>query len=403
MKVVIALDSFKGCLDSRSAGTAARAGVRAAVPHVEVDVVEVGDGGEGTLGALLAAQPGTVTSVHVVDLLGRPVDAPVGVLEHNGRRTAVLESAQTIGIHLVDVDASLPLRASSYGLGLQLGQVMDQDVDEVVVALGGTGVIDGGAGLLLALGARLWDAAGKSIMAGENPLWRYATADLRGLRRPTRPLTVLTDVTNPLCGPAGAAVVFGPQKGALPDQVRHLDEQMRRWGGVLSALAGRDLCDEPGAGAAGGLGAALLALGAHLQPGFARVAHEVGLVGRLAGADLVLTGEGKVDTQTDSGKVVAGTARLGREAGAVVVVLAGAVARPLSTTGSLVDGAFSIHSRPRSLTEAMEPEVAAAEIEHTAFEVTRLFAAACRHRSHDRTQAHLPLARTEEDRRAPRA
>ncbi len=377
MKVVIAIDSFKGSLDSRDAGEAARAGVLAADPAAHVVVVEVADGGEGTLAALLAANEGHLVRVEAVDAIGRPLATDYGLFERDGQRRAVIECARTVGINLVPLDPTLPPRANSYGLGQQLVHALNANVDEVLVTLGGSATTDGGTGVLLGLGARILDEAGNPISPDENPLWRFATLDISEMREIAgTPICILSDVTNPLTGPTGAAAVFGPQKGATPEQVAHLDAQMGRWAGELQARLGRAVANEPGAGAAGGLGSAFLALGGHIEAGFDRVAKEVGLPGAMMGADLVFTGEGSLDAQSAHGKVPSGVARLARSAGALVVGLAGRVDRPLGPMSALLDAAFGIHSEARPLAEALDPTITAHELEATAFEVTRLVLAA---------------------------
>lgn len=374
MRVVVAMDSYKGCLSSADAGAAARAGVLAAVPDADVRVVPVADGGEGTVDALLHAVPGTRVLAPTVDALGRPVEAAYALLDDGA--TAVVEAASCVGLAQAGpVDATLPPRAGSAGVGLLVRHAVASGARRVVVALGGTSCTDGGAGLLIALGAVVRDRAGRRVAAaGANPLWDAATLDPG-----TLPdlgdvgLVVLTDVDNPLHGPRGAAHVFGPQKGATPAQVDLLDDRLTTWGEVLAA-AGHPVADLPGAGAAGGLGAALLALGARREPGFGYVARTVGLAAAVAGADLVLTGEGRLDAQTAHGKTPAGVAALAREAGAVVVALAGSVERGAPGVDGPFDAVLAVQPRPRPLAEAMVPEVAAADVAATAAEVARLVA-----------------------------
>ncbi|MGI3781197.1 MAG: glycerate kinase, partial [Janthinobacterium lividum] len=269
MKVVAAFDSFKGSLTSRGAGEAAAAGVRAAVPGAEVTVVGVADGGEGLVDALLVADGSREVVVDAVDPFGRPLRAGYAVLRDG---TAVVEAARTTGLDLVGpVDTSVPLRASSYGLGLQLAAALASGAPRVLVGLGGSATTDGGTGFLRALGARLaLDGTG----TGSQNLLPYVVGvdTLPDLSR----VEVLTDVTSPLLGPTGAARMFGPQKGADEAQVELLEASMTRWVRSLAAASGHpvvEVTQTPGSGAAGGLGAALLACGARLVPGFARVAE----------------------------------------------------------------------------------------------------------------------------------
>lgn len=377
-RVVIAIDSFKGSVSSLDCGRAALAGVRRAVPSARVVVVPVADGGEGTVEALVAGgagggSGGTLVPVAAHDAVGRPLGADTGCYVREGRRVAVVEAARTIGLDKVVVEGGLPARANSRGLGEHL-RAASRDADEVIVTLGGSATTDGGTGLFAALGARFLDRDGVEIPPTENPLWRFVDADLSGVRVPEVVLTALCDVINPLTGPDGAASVFGPQKGAGPDAVRHLDERMAVWAGLLEGWAGRAVADVPGAGAAGGLGAALLALGARLEPGFDRVAAETGLADVLAGADLVISGEGSVDAQTARGKVPSGVARLARRVapGARVVLLAGRVEDSLGELEDLVDAVLPIHRTPMSVAEAMDPVTTRRGIAATAFQVARL-------------------------------
>jgi glycerate kinase len=375
MKVVVAIDSFKGSLSSAEAGEAARAGVLRAEPDAEVRVVPVADGGEGTVDALLRAVPGRRVIAPTLDAVGRPVEAAYALLADGP--TAVVEAASCVGLAQVGrVDAELPPRAGSAGVGLLLRHALDGGARRVAVTLGGTACTDGGLGMLVALGARVVDDSGRPVpAAGANPLWRFGSLDpaslpdLAGVE-----LLVLSDVDSPLHGPRGAAHVFGPQKGATPEQVQHLDERLAAWGVALAA-AGRPVAELPGAGAAGGLGAALLALGARREPGFDHVARTVGLAAAMAGADLVLTGEGRLDGQTVHGKTPAGVAALARAAGAVVVALAGSVEEG---AGAPFDAAFGVHPGPLPLAQAMDPVVTAAGITRTSAEVIRLVGALAR-------------------------
>lgn len=375
VKVVAALDSFKGSLDSLAAGEAVRSGVLLVDPDADVVVRALADGGEGTLAAVIGAVGGRLVPVESVDALGRPISTYVGLAERDGVSTAILEAAGTVGLASVTpIDETVPPRASSYGLGIQLRAAVELGVERVLVGLGGTVTTDGGTGLLAALGVPLVDAAGRDLVATTgNLLWRGARLASGSLPALPVELRILTDVRNPLTGPDGAARVFGPQKGATPTQVAVLDERMAAWGESLEGAVGRSLAAVPGAGAAGGIAAALLALGGVAESGFERVAAEIDLASDLAGADLVITGEGAIDAQTGWGKAPAGIARLAREAGAVVVALGGRVERP--TQGDVFDAVFSVHSRPRPLEEAMAPALTASEVAATAAEVTRLVGA----------------------------
>jgi len=363
-RIVIAMDSFKGSVTSAQACEAVRKGALRAAPDAVVTVIPVADGGEGTLDAL--AGVGRPGSVEAVDLLGRPLRAAHLMLGD----AAVIESATTVGLGLLgEVSRELARRAHSYGLGLQIARVAAlEGPSRLLVGLGGTGCTDGGVGALLALGARMWDASGAELFAGgavpdSNPLLaRPASVEL-----PARlPYGVigLADVESPLLGPSGAARMFGPQKGADAALVDEFESAMEAWSAALRA-AGTDVAGVPGAGAAGGLGAAILALGGSIEGGLERIVNEAGAGAALAAADLVITGEGSLDAQTGLGKVPGAIARLAKSGGRAPVVIA-LVGRVEGDAHGAIDAAFCIHSRPRSLAEAMDPDVTLAELAATA-------------------------------------
>lgn len=359
MRVVAALDSFKGSVGSTAAGEAVRTGVLSVDPTALVTVVPVADGGEGTLEAVAASGPASWVDVDTVDALGRPLVAPYLRLAGG---TAVVEAARTIGLaQLGEVGAHVPPRASSLGVGVHLAHALSGGTTSVLLGLGGSACTDGGLGLLTALGVEV-----RGTTREENPLWGFDGLD--GPLPDLSQVVVLSDVTNPLLGRNGAAHVFGPQKGADAAQVEHLDARLRRLAAAFEE-AGSPVADLPGAGAAGGIGAAMLACGATVVSGFARLAALTGLDTAVAGADLVFTGEGSLDRQTGMGKAPLGVATWARRAGAVVVGLGGRVDRP---GPDLFDAVFPVHGRPRALPEALDPEVTASEIAATAAEVYRL-------------------------------
>lgn len=380
LKVVCVLDSFKGSLSSLEAGEAAERGVLKAVPDAQVVVLPIADGGEGTLEALAWAH---AVDLHILDMAAAdhqtPVSPQYGTFEIFGERVAVLESAEALGINQVQVSEDLQPSASSYGLGLMLLDALDRNVDEVLVTLGGSATTDGGTGVFQALGAVLYDAEGRILPTATNPLWHFDHADFSGLRSLAgAQLTVLSDVTNRLCGSGGAAAIFGPQKGATAEQVEHLDAQLWKWGRALEEHFARPILTQPGSGAAGGLGGAFLAVGGVMQSGFERVAEELQISTTIGQSDLVITGEGSLDWQSAFGKVPAGVGRLAADAGAVVVALAGRVVWPLGDLMNVVDAVFPIHSEPVSLSDALEPLRTALGIERTAEQVLRLFIASAR-------------------------
>lgn len=317
----------------------------------------IADGGEGTVEALVTATSGTVHSIRVMGPLGEPVDAFFGVLGDS--RTAVVEMAAASGLPLVPEGRRDPLRATSYGTGQLLAAALDTGCRRIILGIGGSATNDGGAGMVMALGARLLDEQGELIPLGAAGLERLHRIDASGLdpRLNEVEIVVASDVDNPLTGPEGATYVFGPQKGVKPHQLPRLDAALARFGDIIARDLGVDVAQRPGAGAAGGMGAAAMAFfGAALRPGADIVLDTVGFPAAVAGADAVLTGEGRLDAQTARGKGPAAVARLASQAGVPVIGVAGSVEagaddalRELGfvTLLSIVDG-------PMDVKEAME-------------------------------------------------
>jgi glycerate kinase len=322
--VVVAPDKFKGSLTAASVAEHLAAGLRAAVPGVRVDEVPVADGGEGTVEAAVAAGYRRVP-VTVAGPTGTPLTADLAVLGD----TAVVELATASGLAVLPGGAADPLNATSLGTGELVRAALDAGARTVVLAVGGSACTDGGAGLLVGLGARLLDAEGAPLPPGGAALRALGRVDLSGLDPRLAATTVLlaADVDNPLLGPRGAAAVYGPQKGASADEVALLEAGLARWRGVLGQALGPasdGAAERAGAGAAGGVGyAALAALGARRRRGVEVVLELTGLVDRLAGADLVITGEGSLDAQTLHGKAPMGVAAAARRAGVPAVAVAG--------------------------------------------------------------------------------
>ena len=349
MRVVVAVDSFKGSLGTREAGEAVAAGVRAADPDADVVVLPVADGGEGTAACLADAWGADLRESASTDALGRPCTA-AWALSPDGS-TAVVELAAASGLPGVSDVPARPREATTLGTGVLLVEALDACAREVVLCLGGSATTDGGAGLLVALGGRLLDDTGADLAPGGGALARLARVDLSGLHPRARTVRwrLACDVTNPLLGPRGAAAVYGPQKGAEPEDVAALDDGLARLARALEDATGASVADLPGCGAAGGAPACLVAVcGARLEPGAPLVLGEAGLPQLLArGADLVVTGEGSCDAQSLQGKVVDGVAAAVRAEpacdAAAVVVLAGRVdTSPADLAAAGIDAAFSI-------------------------------------------------------------
>lgn len=343
MRILVAPDKFKDALDAREAAAALARGVRAVAAAAETVCCPLGDGGEGTARILareLGAEPRTA---QVLDPLGRPRTASWWL--DRAQAAGIVEMAEASGLWLLEPHERDATRTTSYGTGQLIRAAAEAGARHVLLCVGGSATVDGGAGCLQGLGWRLLDSRGAVI--GE-PL---TGAGLPGIARVAPPagalsldLEILCDVTNPLLGPKGAAAVFAPQKGASRAQVRQLEAALRHWAGVLADFALRDLGDVPGAGAAGGLPAGLAAaMEAHLRPGFDEVAKRVGLRAKIARCDLVLTGEGRLDEQTGGGKVVAGVARLGAETGKPVVAFVGAAQPPDGETLAQLARRLALH------------------------------------------------------------
>ena len=321
-RFVFASDSLKGTLSSADAARLLEAAARRHFPGCSCSFVPMADGGEGTVGALVAACGGELVHARVSDPLGRPVDAAFGMLP-GGR--AVIEMAAASGLPLLAPGERNPLLATTYGTGELVRAALDAGTRDVTLAIGGSATNDGGAGCARALGARLLDAEGRELAGRGADLGRVAAIDLSGLdpRIARTEFHLMCDVDNPLVGPRGASAVYGPQKGATPAMVAELDAGMASYARVLAATFGRSL-DVPGAGAAGGLGAGAMAfLGARAQSGVARVLELTRFSEVLAGADLCVTGEGHADAQTARGKVVAGVAAACTEASVPCVAVVG--------------------------------------------------------------------------------
>lgn len=366
MRVLVAPDKFRGTLTAAQAARAIAAGWRRARPDDDVVEVPMADGGEGTLDAMVDGLRGERRTTRVSGPLGDPVDAGYGMVPGPSGPTAIVEMARASGLELIAEARRDPKRTTTRGTGELIDVALRERPAQIVVCIGGSATNDGGAGMAQALGVRLLDDDGLEIGPGGAGLLDLARIDASRLNpavRRTR-FVVATDVDNPLTGPQGASAVFGPQKGATPDDVVVLDRALAHFAAVVHRDLGTDVRHVPGAGAAGGLGAGLVAfLGAHLRPGVEVVMEAVGLPERLGRADLAITGEGKLDEQSLHGKAPAGVIRAGREAGVPVVVLCGrAEVRPPDVhVFSLVDrfGEERAMEDARRALEDLAEEVAA--------------------------------------------
>jgi glycerate kinase len=325
LRVLIAPQEFKGTLSAAEAASAIAAGVHGAFPDWQLDLAPMADGGPGTTEALISGLGGELRSESVHDPLMRPAEATWGLL---GGGAAVIECAAASGLWRLSSDELDPRRASSFGAGELIRAALDAGCRELLAGLGGSATNDGGAGMAQALGFRLLDSGGRELPPGGAALAHLARIDASSAHPAIETATVTgaTDVTNPLVGPQGASAVYGPQKGAGAAAVAELDAALAHFADIAQRDLGVDVRDIPGAGAAGGLGAGLIAfLGAKLQPGAAVVAAALRLESRVRDADIVFTGEGRLDGQTAFGKAPQYVGRLGVALGKPVVCLAGSL------------------------------------------------------------------------------
>jgi glycerate kinase len=324
LKVVVAPNAFKGTLTASQAAAAIARGVREVFPDAQVVEVPVADGGDGTVEALVSANRGEYRTVDLEGPLGDPVQARYGLIDAG--RAAVVELATASGLTLIPPERRDPRQTSTYGFGQLLDAARREGVSRIIAGIGGSATNDAGAGMAQALGYRLLDAAGQELPRGGAALARLGRIDHSGFDAAWRAVSVevACDVTNPLVGPNGASAVYGPQKGAGPAMVEELDAALGRLAAVIERDLGKRVANLPGAGAAGGTGAGLVAfLAATLEPGAPLVVAAAGFDEALTGADLVITGEGRADDQTAFGKAPGEVAKRASAAGVPVILLAG--------------------------------------------------------------------------------
>ncbi len=376
MKVVVAIDSFKGSLSTFAAGEAARTGVLRACPDARVEVCPLADGGEGTTEAIVSATGGDRVLLTVTGPHGRPVQAAYGVTPDG---IAVLEMASAAGITLVSGKEKDPLTTTTYGVGEMIAHAIAHGVRRFVIGIGGSATNDGGVGMLSALGFSFLDADGQPISRGAQGLASLARIETAGALPALSEceFRVACDVTNPLCGERGCSAVYGPQKGATPESVARMDAWLSHYAALTRAVLPSADPDFPGAGAAGGLGFAFLAyLGGRLSSGVALVIETTGIEHRLMDADLVITGEGRLDGQSCMGKAPVGIARAAKRYGKTVLALSGCVTEDATVCNRHgIDAFFPILPAPCTLAEAMNEQNAAHNLAATAEQAVRLFLA----------------------------
>ena len=355
MKIVIAPDSFKECLTAAQVAQAIETGLKQVLPDAMYVKVPVADGGEGTLQSLVDATGGKLIEAMVTGPMGEPVPACFGLLGDG--ETAVIEMARASGIELVPADQRNPLISTTAGTGELILSALDHGIKRMIVGIGGSATNDGGAGMMQTLGVRLLDRDGNDLPYGGAALAQLASIDARRMDKRLKSVEFIAacDVDNPLTGANGASAVFGPQKGASPEMVQQLDQALQHYARIIERDLAVGVEHQPGAGAAGGMGAALLAfLRAELQPGIDIVMEAVDLAGHMSGADLVITGEGRIDSQTAQGKTPVGVARIAKQFGLPVIALAGSVGSGVEAVYKRgIDALFPIVHGAVPLSEAL--------------------------------------------------
>lgn len=355
MKILIAPDSYKESLSAQAVADAIEAGMREVLPDAEFVKIPVADGGEGTVDSLVAWSGGGKRVVEVRGPLGEPVQAFYG-LSGDGH-TAIIEMAAASGLALVPREQRDPRYTGSHGTGELIRAALDAGARNFIVGIGGSATNDGGAGMLQALGAGLLDASGTQLRAGGAALARLARIDTSSLDPRLREcrIEVACDVDNPLTGPRGASATFGPQKGATPAMVIELDAALTHFAACIARDLGVQVDTVPGAGAAGGMGAGMLAFfNARLRPGVDIVMEAVGLDAQMQDADLVITGEGRIDSQTIHGKTPIGVARIAKRHGKPVIGIAGCLSSDVGVVHAHgLDAVFSVLHRACSVEEAI--------------------------------------------------
>ena len=380
MRVLIAMDSFKGNLTGLEASQAVSAGVQRACPWADVRIVPIADGGEGTVDAFVHSLHGQTVKSTVRSPLGETIEAAWGLLPDGG---AIVELAAASGLPLVPLESRDPLVTSSYGTGQQIRAALDAGARFIVLGLGGSATNDGGMGVMAALGARFLDESGAELAPVGASLERVDRIDLSGVDVRTHDADFLLacDVQNPLCGENGAAAVYAPQKGASPEDVARLDAGLRHFAAAVERATGKNVVSLPGGGAAGGAGAGLTAmLGARLTRGIDVLAQVVGLDEEIREADVIFTGEGRIDHQTAQGKVISGLAARARAAEVPLIAIVGCIRGhigPLMSMG--LTAVFPTAAGP--CTTAQSFQHSREDLERTASQVMRVMRGAQRHQA----------------------
>ena len=355
MKIVIASDSFKGSCSTIEVAEAIEKGIRKIYSDAEIIKIPMADGGEGTVDALVIGTGGKYEEVEVIGPLGETIKTQYGILEGN---IAVIEMAAASGLTLVKDEERNPLITTTYGTGQMIKAAMEKGCKKILIGIGGSATNDGGIGMAQALGVSFKDKDGNEIGYGGEKLAQIHNIDLSNINKSLKEteIIIMSDVINPLCGPNGAAAIYGPQKGATPEIVKLLDNNLKYYAKVINEKLGKDILDVPGAGAAGGLGAGLIVFcNASLCAGIEKVLDITGIDQHLVDADLVITGEGQMDHQSVFGKVPVGVGRRALKYNVPVIAIVGSVGEGASTVYAHgINAIMDIVTSPMTLCEAME-------------------------------------------------
>jgi len=359
MKIVVAPDSFKGSLTAVEVSDAIEQGIREIFPEAEIVKIPMADGGDGTVQCLVNATGGKILREKVMGPLGDEVLASYGIL--GDEKTAVIEMAEASGLTLVPENKRNPLITTTYGTGQLIKAALDQGCRKMIIGIGGSATNDGGAGMVQALGVELLDKDGEEIGFGGGELkkvFRINTKYLDNRLSETKVL-IASDVSNPLCGPKGASKIYGPQKGATPEMVKKLDESLVYFAEIIKRDLNKDVKDIPGAGAAGGLGVSLMAfLDAELRPGIEIIIEIVKLEQAIKDADLVITGEGKIDSQTIYGKAPIGVAKIAKKYNIPVIAVAAIISDDADIVYQYgISSLISVTGQPMRLDESVPNKI----------------------------------------------
>ncbi|MDO5573825.1 MAG: glycerate kinase [bacterium] len=374
MKILVAIDSLKGSLSSLDAGAAIQQGIKKVYKDADITVKPLADGGEGTVEALVSGMGGELVTVNVTDALGEKTDAVYGMIE--SKKLAVMEMAAAAGITMVAEQKRNPKNTTTYGVGEMILDAVKRGCRDFIIGIGGSATNDGGMGMLEAMGVKFFNEDGGNLGPYGLDMLRVADVDVSGLVPELKECTfrIACDVENPLCGPLGAAHVYGPQKGATPQMVEQLDAGLKNYADVIKKRLKLDNINVPGSGAAGGLGYAFVTfLQGKLEPGISIILDTIDLEKEIKETDLVITGEGRLDAQTAMGKAPIGVAKLAKQYGKKVIAFCGAATEDAAACNQAgIDAYFPILRSPMTVEEAMERDTAENNIMLTAEQVFRL-------------------------------